>query len=155
MNQYATKSDRPVPKFRFDVNWESIANNISFQSIDGLQVDKVVQKIGVRYAIISILKKVFRARKSDLVILRNVIFTSDTVLMALYEQVKEKKVLRRSIVVNLLDEDGKATLTWTLKNAWVRKISFSDLCSDANELAAYSVEVVHEGIQLAITPSAD
>lgn len=145
-----TDHPRPMPRFRFDVSWGTVAQNLSFSAVSGLQVDKDVQPSGIVHRLHAKVQKALGLRNPGRVTLRNVIFPSDRVLSALYKQVKEKEVIGQTVVINLLNEDGQAVITWTLKNAWVSKLSFSDLRSDANELAEYSVEVVHDGIELAV-----
>jgi len=49
----------------------------------------------------------------------------------------------------LCDEAGKATMSWTLANAWPTKITGTDLKSDGNEVAVETLEVAHEGLTIA------
>jgi phage tail-like protein len=56
---------------------------------------------------------------------------------------------RQNVVIKLLDEAGKPTMTWTLNNAWPTKISSTDMKSNANEVAVESIEIMHEGLTIA------
>lgn len=43
----------------------------------------------------------------------------------------------------------KATMIWTLENAWPSKIEGTDLKSDGNEIAVETIEIVHEKLTVA------
>jgi len=58
-------------------------------------------------------------------------------------------IKRETVVIQLLDESAKPTMTWTLTNAWPTKITGTDLKSDANEVAVESLELAHEGLTIA------
>lgn len=148
MQENETNHRSPVPRFRFNVNWGTLVQDISFQEVTGLQIDKQVKKPGFFQTLVSIFRKVLGLRQPGVVTLTNVIVPSDWILKALYDQVNQKEFTRQRVMINLLDEEGNAVLTWTLKNAWIRKLSFSNLKSNANELADYTIELVHHGIEL-------
>jgi len=57
-------------------------------------------------------------------------------------------ISRGPMEIYLLDEEGKTTMQWTLKNAWMSKVTGTDLKSADNELAIESIEVVHEGLTI-------
>ncbi|WP_083818002.1 phage tail protein [Nitrosomonas sp. Is79A3] len=65
-----------------------------------------------------------------------------------FKQIKMNTIKRLPITISLLDETGKATMVWTLTNAWPTKITSTDLKSEGNEVAIESIEIVHEGITI-------
>lgn len=125
-NGSAEGSAWPMPKFRFEVDLGAELQGVAFQEISGMDMEAQVIE--------------YRASNSPLF--------SIPILKALCGQTAEG--LDRVVAIHLLDADGGAVLTWTLKGARVRSISFSDLRSGANELAGYSVELAHDGIQLEV-----
>ena len=56
---------------------------------------------------------------------------------------------RTMVVIQLLDEKGNPTMTWTLNNAWPTKITAPTLKSDGNEIAIESIEVAYETLTIA------
>jgi phage tail-like protein len=53
------------------------------------------------------------------------------------------------VIIKLLDEAGKPTMTWTLNNAWPTKIQGTDLKADANEAAIETIELAYETLVIA------
>jgi len=52
--------------------------------------------------------------------------------------------VRQTILVKLLDENGKIVLTWTLANAWPVKIDGLAMGAQKNEVAFESMEIAYE-----------
>ncbi len=57
-------------------------------------------------------------------------------------------VKRETVTIQLLDETGSPTMTWTLANAWPTKITGTDMKSDGNEVAVEMLELAHEGFTI-------
>ena len=53
------------------------------------------------------------------------------------------------VTISLLDEAGSPTIVWTLVDARPTKITGTDPASDANEVAIETIEISHEGIEIA------
>lgn len=77
------------------------------------------------------------------------VFVKDNQFFDWYNQIKMNTIKRVAITIKLLDEGGNPTMTWTLKNAWPTKITGTDLKSDGNEVAVETLEVAHEGLEIA------
>ena len=82
-------------------------------------------------------------------------FKGDSRLITFFQKLTDKTqyykdgagdAARLQITIKLLDEKGTALVTWTLKNAFPKKVSGTDFKSDASEVAVESVEFAHEGI---------
>jgi phage tail-like protein len=56
-------------------------------------------------------------------------------------------VERRTVVINLLNDEGAPVFKWTLINAFPVKVTGADLKATGNDIAVESVELVHEGIK--------
>jgi phage tail-like protein len=68
------------------------------------------------------------------------------------DEIKMNTIKRRTVLIKLLDENGKVTMQWQLNNAWPTKITGTDLKSDGNEVAVDTLEICHE--QLVVTNKA-
>ena len=87
--------------------------------------------------------------KTGNVTLKKGVFVKDNDFFKWYDDIKMNTIKRETVTIQLLDEGGKSTMTWTLINAWPTKISSPDLKSDANEVAIETLELAHEGITIA------
>ena len=80
------------------------------------------------------------------VTLKKGVFVKDNKFWDWFAERKLNLIKRRAITIRLMDQDGKPTMTWTLKNAWPTKITSTDLKSDGNEVAVESIEIAHEDV---------
>ncbi|MCD8101234.1 MAG: phage tail protein [Alistipes sp.] len=137
----------PLPKFYFQVK---IGNDeIAFQEVSGLDME--AQVIEYRHGNSPEFStiKMPGLKKSGNVTLKKGVFVGDNFLYTWFTEVKLNTVERKSVVISLLDELNKPTMVWTLKNAWPTKITGTDLKSDGNEVAVETLELAHEGIEIA------
>ncbi len=138
----------PMPKFRFEVNWETIPQNIVFQEVSGLETE--TQPIEYRHGD----KKEFSTIKMpEIEKIRNVtlkrgLFVKDDSFWTWYNQIKMNTIKRQTVTIKLLDENGTPTMTWSLQNAWPTKITGTDLKSNGNEVAIDTIEIAHEGLTI-------
>ncbi|WP_246022089.1 phage tail protein [Flavobacterium cellulosilyticum] len=80
--------------------------------------------------------------------LKKGVFIKDNLFIEWYTTVKMNTVKRTTITINLIDEGGNPTMTWTLQNAWPTKVTGTDLKSDGNEVAVETIEIAHEGLNI-------
>jgi phage tail-like protein len=66
-------------------------------------------------------------------------------------QIKMNTIKRRTVIIRLLNENGKVTMQWNLANAWPTKISSTDLKSDGNEVAVDTIEIAYESLTISNT----
>ncbi|MEQ9405956.1 MAG: phage tail protein [Cyclobacteriaceae bacterium] len=139
----------PMPKFRFSVDWGTIKQNIAFQEVSGLEAEtQVIEYRASNSTVFSTVKMPGIAKYGNVTMKRGV-FAKDNSFWSWYNQIKMNTIKRQSVVIKLLDENGKPTMTWTLKNAWPTKITGTDLKSDGNEVAVDTIELAHEGLTIA------
>lgn len=141
-------SNWPLPKFYFKVNLGSQDSTVSFQEVSGLETE--TQPIEYRHGDskqFSTIKMPGIAKAGN-VTLKKGIFVKDNNFWKWYDAIKMNTIKRETVTIQLLDEKGNATMTWTLANAWPSKITGTDLKSDANEVAVESLELVHEGLTI-------
>jgi phage tail-like protein len=138
----------PLSKFYFTVNLGSQDSTVSFQEISGLETE--TQPIEYRHGDSKQFStiKMPGIKKSGNITLKKGIFAKDNNFWKWYDAIKMNTVKRETVTIQLLDEQGSPTMTWTLANAWPTKISGADLKSDANEVAVEILELAHEGLTI-------
>jgi phage tail-like protein len=138
----------PLPKFYFSVQLGSQDNTVSFQEVSGLETE--TQPIEYRHGDskqFSTIKMPGIAKTGN-VTLKKGIFVNDNNFQKWHDAIKMNVIKRETVVIQLLDETGSPTMTWTLSNAWPTKITGTDMKSDANEVAIETLELAHEGLTI-------
>ena len=141
-------TDWPLPKFYFKVTFGSMGNGVSFQEVSGL--DTETQPIKYRHSDtkqFSTIKMPGMVKYGNVTLKRG-IFVNDTNFWKWYDAVKMNLIKRETVTIQLLDERGSPTRTWSLQNAWPTKITGTDLKSDANEVAVETLELAFESITI-------
>lgn len=145
------KKNYPLPKFHFLVDWGG--SRIGFTEISGLsfETDVIEYREGgsPNY---SKTKQPGLTKFSNITLKRGV-FLGDFELYQWWKQTvffqEGKGKFRRDVAIRLLDEEHQPILTWNLKNAWPCKVMYGDLRADAAHILIESLELVHEGLQIA------
>ena len=75
--------------------------------------------------------------------------TDDRELWDWHNKVLQGKVERKNGSIILLDEAGAEKLRWNFRNAWPSKWSGPSFNATGNDVAIESLEIVHEGVELA------
>ena len=75
-------------------------------------------------------------------------FTADLSLWNWFSGVVNGNLVRKNIVVTLLDPTEKPVLTWRIRNGWPSRWAGPVLNSTSSDVAIESLEIVHEGIDL-------
>jgi phage tail-like protein len=137
----------PLPKFHFQVKWNSEV--MQFQEVSGLDIE--AQPIEYRHGDSPEFStiKMPGIKKSGNVTMKKGVFKSDNKFWNWFKENKMNTIKRIPVTISLLDEEGNATMVWTLANAWPTKITGTDLKSDGNEVAIESIELAHEGLTIA------
>jgi phage tail-like protein len=145
--QSTVATEWPLPKFHFEVKWDSKV--MSFQEVSGLDIqsEPIEYRAGdsPNYSKI----KMPGLKKSGNVTMKKGIYKSDNKFWDWFSQIKMNVIKRVPITISLLDEGNKPTMVWTLSNAWPTKITGTDLKAEGNEVAIETIEIVHEGIAIA------
>ena len=138
----------PVPKFYFQVKWDSQV--MSFQEVSGLDIqsEEIKYRHGdsPQFSVI----KMPGMKKFGNVTMKKGIFKGDNKFWDWFNQIKMNTIKRLPVTISLLDEAGKAVMVWTLTNAWPTKSTGTDLKSEGNEVAIETIEIVHEGLTIAL-----
>lgn len=116
-----------MPKFYFKVTWGSAT--IIFSEISGLDTEAQIieYRHGDSKAHPSI--KVPGMQKVGNVTMKRGVFAGDTTYHNWFKQIKLNSIItgRQTITIQLIDENGKPTMSWVLNNAWPTKITGTDL----------------------------
>jgi phage tail-like protein len=139
----------PLPKFHFQVEWDS--EQMSFQEVSGLDFDVQIKEYRNNDSPQFSTIKMPGIRKFGNVTMKKGVLKSDNKFWDWFNEIKMNTIKRKTVTIKLLDEAGTPTMTWTLANAWPTKITCSDMKSDGNEVAVESIEIVHEGITISDT----
>lgn len=138
----------PLPSFSFQVSWGS-TQKIAFQEVSGLEAEtQILEYRHSNSPAYSTIKMPGIAKYGN-VTFKKGIFVKDQTFWNWYSQIKMNTYPRVTVVIQLLDQNQAPTMTWTLNNAWVTKISSPTMKSDGNEVAIESIEVAHEGLTIA------
>ena len=76
-------------------------------------------------------------------------FTADLSLWNWMKQGLDGKVLRTTMSITLLDESRQPVLRWNIRQAWPCKWEGPELNAKGNDIAIETLEICHEGIELA------
>jgi phage tail-like protein len=76
-------------------------------------------------------------------------FAGDATLFQWWQGVAQGTLDRRNVSVILLDEQRQEVARWNLHRAWPAKWAAPSLRALGNEVAIETLELVHEGIELA------
>jgi phage tail-like protein len=138
----------PLPKFYFTVQLGSQDKTASFQEVSGLETE--TQPIEYRHGDSKLFStiKMPGITKTGNVTLKKGIFVNDNNFWKWYDAIKMNTIKRETVTIQLLDETGSTTMTWTLRNAWPTKITGTDMKSDGNEVAVETLELAHEGLTI-------
>lgn len=134
----------PMPKFRFQVSWGDAT--IEFSEVSGLDTESPT--IEYRHSVTGQFApiKMPGIAKVGNVTMKRGLFVGDETYWDWFSQIKLNTVAkgRETVVIRLLDDNGKPTMTWTLNNAWPTKITTTDLGPDGNEAAIDTLELAFE-----------
>ena len=140
----------PVAKFHYEV--EIHGTPMSFQEVSGLETETTVIEYRHGDSEIFSTNKMAGLIKTSNLVLKKGIFHDDEDSLEWWKAILEEKAYytqddRMDIVVTLLDEQGEAVMSANLTNCFPIKYSFTDLKSDANEVAIESIEFAYEEVE--------
>ena len=136
----------PIPKFRFEVDLGPSITKVLFEEISGMDAEnQVIEYRGSNSPLFSTVKMPGIVKYGN-VTMKKGIFVNDNTFWNWHQQISMNTIKRETVIIRLLDEDGKVAMQWTLNNAWPTKIISTDLKSDGNEVAVETLEIAHEQI---------
>tara|TARA_R110002124_G_scaffold287193_2_gene471128 strand:- start:18 stop:473 length:456 start_codon:yes stop_codon:yes gene_type:complete len=138
----------PQPKFYFKVKFETLDNPVSFQEVSGLDPEaaSLEYRRGESKSFSAI--KMPGISKSGNVALKKGLFPDEGKFNNWINAIKMNVVRRENVIIQLLDESGNPSMTWSLSNAWVSKATGFDLNSNTEEVAIETIELGYEGLTI-------
>ncbi len=136
----------PIAKFYFSVKIGNLVS--SFQEVSGL--DTETQVIEYRHGDSPQFStiKMPGIKKFGNITLKKGIFKDGKDFYDLVNKSRMNTVVRQTVVISLLDEDNNASTKWTLANAFITKITGTNIKSDTNEALVETMELAHEGLTM-------
>lgn len=141
----------PLPKFHFELKWGG--TRFGFTEVTGLDFEtEVIEYREGNLPTYNKTKQPGLTKYTDVTLKRGIIlddleFFTEWEKTAMFQEIK--KQFRRTVTINLLNEEHKAIIVWTLAKAWPSKIQSTDLKADGNEVAIETLTFVHEGLTMA------
>ena len=72
--------------------------------------------------------------------------TGSEEMLAWMRSVREGRIVRKSLTITMLDEQGAETGVWQVNNCWPVKYSASAAKGENNEVMIETLELAHEGL---------
>lgn len=138
----------PMPKFRFEVDLGTELKGVAFQEVSGMEAENQIIEYRKSNSKLFSTEKMPGIVKYGNVTLKRGVFANDNTFWNWHAEIKMNVIKRRTVLIRLLDESGKATMQWQLDNAWPTKITSTDLKSDGNEVAVDTLELAYEKISI-------
>ncbi len=138
-----------LPKFYFRVRFGSFPTEVAFQGVSGLEAEPQVIEYRHQDSPTFSTMKMPGIKKFSSVTMKKGVFKKDHDFWDWYNQIKMNTIQQETVTIELLDENGDATMTWTLQRAFPTKITSTDLKSEGNEVAVETLEIVYEGLTIA------
>ena len=149
----------PLPSFHFKVTLGSVGE-ISFSEVSGLETEfeEITYRAGDSNDFTKL--KMPGLKKVSDITLKKGIFVSDSQLWKWIGNVNMNIIQRENVTISLLDESHSAVnravriiqhsavKTWSLTNAWPKKITVEGFKADGNSVAMETLILAHEGIQI-------
>lgn len=134
----------PMPKFRFEVDLGTELKAVAFEEVSGMDVESQIIEYRKSNNPLFSTEKMPGIAKYGNITLKRGVFVNDNTFWNWHKEIRMNTIKRRTILIKLLDETGKVTMTWQLNNAWPTKVTSTDLKSDGNEVAVDIIEIAHE-----------
>ena len=136
----------PYKAFNFRVEIEGIAR-AAFSEVGGLESETVVVEYRVGGEPNTVRKLPGLTKYANIVLRRGI--TQDPELWNWRQSVVQGNVDRRNGSIVLLDDDETEVVRWNFFQGWIAKWEGPALNAKANEVAIETIEIAHEGLELA------
>jgi phage tail-like protein len=135
----------PYKAFNFRVEIEGITT-AEFAEASGLQSETAV--VEYRTGGEHLVRKLPGLTKFANIALRRGV-TKDAELWNWRKSIVDGHVERRNGSIILLEDDGTEVVRWNFRNGWICKWEGPSMDAKANEVAIETIEIAHEGVELA------
>lgn len=137
----------PLPKFYFSVDIGDLTD-LPFQEVSGLDIETdVIEYRHGNSPVHSTIKMPGLMKYGDITLKKGV-FATDNQYHDWISKIHLNTYERLTVVIKLLDENGTSRMTWTLKNAFPKKVTPTDMNSKSSEVAVESIVFACEGLTI-------
>jgi phage tail-like protein len=140
------KRDDPYKAFNFLVEIDGIAR-AAFSEVSGLESETAVIEYRIGGELNTVRKLPGLTKYANIVLRRGV--TRDAELWNWRKTVVDGNLDRRNGSITLLDDAQNEVVRWNFRNGWISKWEGPALNAKANEVAIETIEIAHEGLELA------
>lgn len=140
----AVQREHPYPNHNFAVDI-GLGEAIGFSEVDlpAGEIEVIEYREGNER---STVRRLPGLRKyTNLTLKRGV--TGNLELFEWWQAVCDGQLLRRNVVITLLDEQRQPVQRWKLRDAWPAKLDYGRLDALGNEVAIETLELAHEGFE--------
>lgn len=137
----------PIPKFYFKVTIGG-KGVIAFQEVSGLDTEYDVMEYRAGNSPEFTTVRMPGLKKHSDITLKKGMFSGDTTLFDYFSSVKMNTVARETVTIQLLDEAQEPLFTWTLQNAFPKKVTGANLNAKTSEAAIEEMVLSHEGLTM-------
>jgi phage tail-like protein len=127
----------PSPSFQFEIDLSEELRSIVFLEADGMNVERQLAE-----------HKMPGITQYGKITLRYGTFPNEDAFWQWQQHVQTNTTPHGSVLLKLRDNAGEVTKEWLLHNAWVTKMSATELRSDANQVKVGLIEIAHEGLTI-------
>jgi phage tail-like protein len=142
----AAQRHDPYKSFNFRVEIGGVAR-AAFSEVGGLESETAVIEYRAGGEPTTVRKLPGLTRYANIVLRRGI--TKDAELWNWRQTVVQGNVERRNGSIILLDDDGTEVVRWNFFHGWIAKWEGPSLNAHANEVAIETIEIAHEGLELA------
>ena len=137
----------PLPAFHFQVEWGG--EKISFSEVSGLttEVQPIEYRVGDSPEF-SVVKMAGMPKVSNLTFKKGIVPADNKLYEWLAEGVSLRNVMRKDIIITLLNENHEPVMVWKALNCFPVKVEGPGLKATGNEVAIESIEVAHEKLTI-------
>lgn len=137
----------PFTAFNFLVEIDGVTT-AGFAEVTGLGIEIVPIEYRVGSEDFTVRKLPGLKKFSNIVLKRG--YTTDLSLWNWIKQVLDGNVVRASMSITLLDEQRQPALHWNVREAWPCRYEGPTLNAKGNAIAIETLEICHEGLELAV-----
>jgi phage tail-like protein len=137
----------PIPTVHFKVTFVG-KGAIAFQEVSGLDTEYDVMEYRAGNSPEFSTVRMPGLKKHSDITLKKGMFSDDTTLFDYFSSIKMNTVARETVTIQLLDEAQEPLYTWTLKNAFPKKVTGANLNAKTSEAAIEEMVLSHEGLTM-------
>ncbi len=136
----------PLTQLRFEVQWKG--GNASFSEVSGLTIETaMIEYRGGTDTTLTTRKLPGLMKYSDITLSRGIL-KGDNDLFTWWTLNQQGKHEQRDVTINLMDEAGATTVTWSIVRAWPLKVDGPSLNAKGSDVAIEKLIFCHEGLTI-------